>query len=127
MTFEEYQAITERTVRLSYFRSIAHLEPHRIDSNAAEGWSQYRRLKYRRNVGWWKDHGLHELARKMVALGIPDAPVALYIRHKGSTEFKHCLNYKSLYWIASTDVSDNDAKGTYYYKHADNDLAYVED
>lgn len=87
------------------------MQPYRIDFNRAEGWSKYKNLKHQRKRGWWKDYGMHELARKMVALGLPDAPVETF----DETGMK-CLIFKSLHRMAEKDVYENDS-GMGFCKH----------
>ena len=109
---EREDAATSKARIRAYIDSIQERTPYEIISNMREGWSQYKKLKYVRRVGWWKDAGLHKLARNMVALGLKDAPVLV---HKVQSQWP--TRYASLYWMAAHDITETDRKGIFYYRH----------
>lgn len=99
----------------AYFRSIKDREPYEIYVSLREGWSRYKGLKYVRNRGWWKDSGLHQLCRNMVALGLKDAPIVT--KHDHHQWPGSCA---SLYWMAAHDITETDKRGIFYYRHNPN-------
>jgi hypothetical protein len=107
------EAALERAKWKQVFHENATKEPYRIDFHRQEGWSRYKGLKHVPTKGWWKDYGMHGLARKMVALGLPDGPVETF----DNTGMK-CLMFKSLYWMAEHSITETDKGGIQYNKYS---------
>lgn len=106
-----------------YTQSIKDREPYEIYVSLREGWSQYKKLKYVRQKGWWKDSGLHQLCRNMVALGLKDAPIVT--KHDHHQWPGRCA---SLYWMAAHDITETDRRGIFYHRHSlERDPRFIEE